>query len=226
MKIMFLNVCDGMAGSGLDKFLNNYKKEVNIFCLQETFTNLQNKFDEGFHNFTKFYVEKEANDGAGKFLTTYVVENSRSTSQIILDDNEINIGVGIKTRVDGLIVDNIHGAPLPGNKKDNKYRLKQSKMILETLINVPGKKIIGGDFNLDLETESVKLFENAGYRNLIREYRIKTTRNNISWAQYPKEEHQLFADFVFVSPEVKVKNFEVIDNEVSDHLPMILEIDD
>ena len=65
------------------------------------------------------------------------------------------------------------------------------------------------------------MFEDNGYKNLIKEFKIPTTRNEISWAKY--ENKQLFADFVFVSPDVKITNFSVPNNEISDHLPLILE---
>ena len=77
-----------------------------------------------------------------------------------------------------------------------------------------------------MDTESVRMFEEAGYRNLIRDFDIKTTRNQISWDMWPDLPKQLWADFVFVSPDIKVKSFVVPeDDESSDHLPMILEVD-
>jgi endonuclease/exonuclease/phosphatase family metal-dependent hydrolase len=88
-----------------------------------------------------------------------------------------------------------------------------------------GEKIIGGDFNLNKNTESVKMFEKNGYRNLIEEFGIEVTRNHLIWDLYP-ENIQFWADYLFVSPEVKVKSFEVPKNEVSDHLPQVLVIED
>jgi hypothetical protein len=67
------------------------------------------------------------------------------------------------------------------------------------------------------------MFKNNGYKNLIGDYQIITTRNNLAWSLYPDK--QYFADYVFASPEIKVKSFEVPNNEVSDHLPLILEIE-
>ena len=47
---------------------------------------------------------------------------------------------------------------------------------------------------------------------------------------FPEYEHgpygfQEFADYAFVSPEIVVTSFEVPDLPISDHLPMMLEID-
>jgi endonuclease/exonuclease/phosphatase family metal-dependent hydrolase len=121
-----------------------------------------------------------------------------------------------------LVVGNIHGVALPGHKLDTEMRLYQSKTILEYFAKIDSVKIIGGDFNLMPETRSIGMFDEVGYQNLIREYAIDTTRNEISWVQYPTK--QFYADFFFVSSETEVKGFEVPKNEASDHLPMILEV--
>ena len=84
-----------------------------------------------------------------------------------------------------------------------------------------------GDLNLLPQTESVALFERAGYRNLITEYNIKTTRGTLMRKLYPQFEHgpygfQEFADYTFMSSDLEVQSFEVPDVPISDHLPMIL----
>ena len=68
---------------------------------------------------------------------------------------------------------------------------------------------------------------------LILENKIKTTRNFHAWRQakemvadgYRFYGEQKFADYVFVSKDVKVKNFEVPNIEISDHLPLILDFE-
>ncbi|OGE44059.1 hypothetical protein A3A45_03830 [Candidatus Daviesbacteria bacterium RIFCSPLOWO2_01_FULL_36_8] len=112
---------------------------------------------------------------------------------------------------------NLHGFWFPGPKTDTPERIEQSKKIIEFLDSKTGEKILCGDFNLALDTESVKILE-GNLKNLIREYNISTTRNKL----YDRTDDK-FADYTFVSPEVKVIKFEVPNIEVSDHLPMILE---
>jgi endonuclease/exonuclease/phosphatase (EEP) superfamily protein YafD len=122
----------------------------------------------------------------------------------------------------------VHGLPHPGDKLDFDGRLTQSKRILDSVKNYACPKIIGGDFNLMPSTKSVKMFEAAEYRNLINDFNIENTRNNLSWEQFkhqPNFKKQYFADYVFVSPEVKVKSFKVPYMEISDHLPLILDFD-
>lgn len=123
---------------------------------------------------------------------------------------------------------NVHGMALPGNKFDTPERIKQSEKIIDFMNDKEGIKIIGGDFNLLPDTKSIKMFEKAGYRNLIKDFNIKNTRNEVSWSNFSKDPNfvkQFFADYVFVSSDVKVKSFEVPYMEISDHLPQILEID-
>ena len=74
-------------------------------------------------------------------------------------------------------------------------------------------------------TKSIKMIKEAGYKNLIKDFGIKTTRNKLAWDQFPDEEKQNFADYVFVSPEIKVRKFSVPNLEISDHLPLILDFE-
>lgn len=111
---------------------------------------------------------------------------------------------------------NFHGLWDKGIKTDTPYRIKQSKKIREFLDNLSTEKIICGDFNLEMNTESLKILE-KDMRNLIKDYKISSTRSH-----FYKNDIR-FADYILVTPRVIVKNFEVSDVEVSDHLPIILE---
>lgn len=117
---------------------------------------------------------------------------------------------------------NFHGVAQPGNKLDTPQRIshaKRLKLIWDSLENQP--KILCGDFNMYPEIESIKILESLGH-NLIKDFKIQNTRNEVSWKKHPGS-RQTFADFTFVSSAVKVVSFEVPYNEVSDHLPMILD---
>lgn len=63
---------------------------------------------------------------------------------------------------------------------------------------------------------------NQNFHNLIEEYKIESTR--------PEFENGLnkghhVCDYIFVSDEIKVKSFEVLNTDVSDHLPLVLDFD-
>lgn len=120
----------------------------------------------------------------------------------------------------GPTVYNFHGYWHKDGKHDTEERFLQSANILKVLEQHEGTKILCGDFNLNIDTESLRMLETQGaLRNLIKEYPIHTTRNHL----YPKKDIMPYADYVLVSPDVEVTAFSVPDEPVSDHLPMILE---
>lgn len=113
------------------------------------------------------------------------------------------------------LITNIHGFWRPGSKGDTKESLEQTDKILNFLKSFNCPKIFCGDFNLKPETESMKRLE-KDMVNLIEKYRIQNTRSKF----YARSEK--FADYILVSPNVKVQKFEVLDEHVSDHLPLYL----
>lgn len=116
---------------------------------------------------------------------------------------------------------NFHGIWYPGDKLDTPERIEQSEKLAEFINGQEGIRILCGDFNLMPETESVSILE-TNFKNLIKDFNIRTTRSILNpYRGSPFE--QAFADYVFVSKEVKVVNFKVPDVAISDHLPMILE---
>jgi endonuclease/exonuclease/phosphatase family metal-dependent hydrolase len=114
------------------------------------------------------------------------------------------------------LVANVHGLWNGMGKTDSEHRLEQSQRIKKFLDSFAGPKMVCGDFNLLPETESVRILE-EGMRNLIREHNIASTRTHL----YPKPGKH--ADYIFVSPDVTVKRFEVLPDVVSDHAPLLLE---
>lgn len=130
-----------------------------------------------------------------------------------------------------LTICTVHGISLPGDKLDTPARLAQSEKLLAFLRVRPGETIVMGDFNLLPDTESIRMIERAGLRNLIRDYGITTTRGALVKKLHPEYAltplgFQEFADYAFVSPGVTVKAFAVPDVPASDHLPLLLTIAD
>ena len=117
---------------------------------------------------------------------------------------------------------NMHGTAYPGDKLDTPERLEQSKRIVDFLSKETGEKILGGDFNLLPSTESIGMIERMGMKELVREYKIETTRSELNYKRYPNN-IQYFSDYVFVSSDIKVTSFEVPQLNISDHLPLVLE---
>ncbi|HYD93015.1 MAG TPA: endonuclease/exonuclease/phosphatase family protein [Candidatus Paceibacterota bacterium] len=126
--------------------------------------------------------------------------------------------VTIRTETGLVTIINFHGLWNGKGKGDCEERLAQTEKILGFLASLDHPYILCGDFNLLPETESLKRFELAGLRNLIKEFGITSTRT----ALYTKPEK--YADYIFVSPGVTVTGFSVLPDQVSDHAPLLLEI--
>lgn len=115
-----------------------------------------------------------------------------------------------------LTIANFHGLWYHSSKDDNQFRLDQSRKVKAFLDARQGAKILCGDFNLLPETESLSFLE-EGMKNLIKEYGVTSTRSSL----YTKTHR--YADYILVSPEINVQHFEVLPDEVSDHLPLKLD---
>lgn len=109
-----------------------------------------------------------------------------------------------------------HGAWQPGGKKDTPERLLQSQKILEFSRELSHPSILCGDLNLSLNNESIRLLEEGGFKNLVREYNIISTRTSL----YIKPERH--ADYIFASEGIQVQDFCVLPDEVSDHSALLL----
>ncbi len=228
MKIIFLNAFEGKI-NGVKQFIQDQSADTDIFCFQESLDKSISKIfcQDWLKDYQLFFDKKQVNPidefaNATFIKPNYLVSNSHTIAQ-----KDLNVGMGLYNQINIsknkiLNICNTHGNARPGDKQDNPNRLRQSQNIIDFFENLSGSKIIGGDFNLDYNTKSVQMFEDNGYINLIKKFNIPTTRNKISWAKYKNK--QLYADYVFVSPDVKVTNFSVPNLLISDHLPMILEI--
>ena len=120
-----------------------------------------------------------------------------------------------------LTIANLHGLHQGEvGKIDTPERLMQSKIIKDFLDPVE-KKILCGDFNLLPDGKSIEILE-QGMTNLVKKYGVTSTRSP-HYRHY--ETGSKFADYILISAEVKVKDFKVLQDEVSDHLPLLLEFE-
>ena len=126
--------------------------------------------------------------------------------------------VTIETAISPITIINFHGLWNGKGKTDTEDRIQQSKNILEFTSKLKGEYVLCGDFNLLPDTESIKLFETVGLRNLIKEYGISSTRTSF----YKKPEKH--ADYMFVTKGIQVKDFKVLPDEVSDHAPLLIDL--
>lgn len=111
---------------------------------------------------------------------------------------------------------NFHGTWTGGGKGDTESRIEQSQKVKRALDALSGSKILCGDFNLAPDTESIAILE-EGMENLIKTYGVASTRSEF----YKKP--LKFADYILISPGVMVNDFKVLQEPVSDHLPLQLD---
>lgn len=113
------------------------------------------------------------------------------------------------------VVLNFHGLWTDGGKDDTDERLLQSQKVRDVMCRYNQPMILCGDFNLSPHTQSMAILE-TDLRNLIKEYDVRNTRSS----HYTKENR--FADYILISNEITVHEFKVLEDEVSDHLPLRL----
>lgn len=229
MRIVFLNVWNAKTGGALAEFLREQAPRTDVFCFQEAYGRARKLFAEVLPGHRLAGTARKIADLRDGFAqATYVaagIEAGKSEAVLARRMRRCGLGLCTPVRFGGgfLHVLNFHGLAQPGAKLDDPDRLRQSHGLLDFLEGRPGPKIVGGDFNLMPETESVRMFMAHGYRDLVAEYGIKTTRNRLIWEKFP-DSKQYFSDYVFTSPEVRVEDFQVPQNEVSDHLPLIVDV--
>ncbi len=114
---------------------------------------------------------------------------------------------------------NVHGI-WNENKIGDIRTIEQSKFILSKIRNdIPC--IVVGDFNLLPNTESIKIL-NSQLINLVEKYDIKSTRPNLDDGL---NKESIVCDYIFVNDKVQVNDFKVLNNNVSDHLPLVLDFE-
>lgn len=121
------------------------------------------------------------------------------------------------------MVINYHGLWEPAPKHDTEHRLRASQIIIDHIQHVSLPTIIAGDFNLRIETKSLQMFEDFGMRNLVKETDAPTTRSHFYEERWRKIDK--FADYIIVTKNIDVKKFEVLNDEISDHLPLLLDFE-
>ena len=81
--------------------------------------------------------------------------------------------------------------------------------------------IVVGDFNLLPETESIGLL-NKELINLIDKYKIKSTRPHFDAGL---DKGNLVCDYIFINDLVTINNFQILESNVSDHLPLLIDFE-
>lgn len=250
MKLVSLNTWKGIVRQPLLDFIQSKKDEVDIFCFQEVLNGgsaegtklwkdadlpkehqLLSLFQQLLPDHISFFYPTISTwDGLALFIRKniplieegefFVHGQQPAPVGDIKNFNPRNIQftkilIGKKP----ITIINFHGLWAAEGKQDTLDRIQQSKKILEFCKGLDQDFVLCGDFNLAPDTESLRMLEEFGLRNLIRETGITSTRTSF----YKKE--MRFADYVLVSKNIRVKDFKVLPDEVSDHCAMYLEFE-
>lgn len=256
MRLISLNLWGGRAYGKLTEFLEDKKKDVDIFCFQEVldansttgketeatkqpyqgteFEEVQDLYSRLENRLTGFqgFLSKSYSEGSDK-LAMFVrrgIEAEVQTAwahrqiKVIYKGKPFEVGsimqyAKISGVRDSYFIANVHGLWQGGGKGDTPERIEQSRNILRIMSGFGERRILCGDFNLDISTESVHLLEHE-MRNLVREFNIDSTRSALA----PSSKGR-FADYIFASDKIKINKFNVLNDVVSDHLPLYVDFE-
>lgn len=107
------------------------------------------------------------------------------------------------------------------DKRGSEKTKSASQKLVQLADKASYPSIICGDFNLFPHTKSMKIFKEK-YLSLVDEFKITHTRPKSNELSQVKRN---VVDYIFISKELEVKKFKVIDSDVSDHFPLLLDFD-
>jgi len=252
MRLISLNAWGGRALYPLIRFFQRQAGPTDIFCLQEVFDTDQASvdarhpdeylcgdlfrkisavlpdhagifaaFDDNPHrqSLAVFLRRSIAVKNTGDLVVYQPAVPKESGSQIISSRKLQHVSFESGGRE--FTVVNFHGLWNGGPKTDSPERLAQAANVKRFMDGIAGPKMLCGDFNLLPDTESLRIMED-GLTNLVRTNGVRSTRTAL-YRKHDDPADPKFADYMLVSPDIKVKSFEVLPDLVSDHAAMSLD---
>ncbi len=242
MKILQLNIWGGKLENQIANLLKS--ENADVVCLQEVvsvsggksffFLDLEETQRECSYEFAHFtpshsfrYMQRTAHWGSAilsrqPFLSTK--DNYIHTAPIedfdFLHNVRPNAGRALQhvTVEHGGKLLNVlshHGYHNPEHKNGDEETMRQCGMIVDYIKKLEGPVVLCGDFNLVPDSPSLEQI-NKILVNHVKKRGILTTRTLLT--------HKTEAcDYIFTSPDIEVKNFQVLDDIVSDHKALTVE---
>ena len=105
------------------------------------------------------------------------------------------------------------------DKQGTKRTKSACQKLIQFAAEVTFPSIICGDFNLFPDTESIKILKEK-FTSLVDKYNVSHTRPKTNELSSAKRN---VVDYIFTSKKIKIRSFKVINSDVSDHLPLLVE---
>lgn len=246
MKIIQLNIWHGKLGDSAIQFLND--EQPDIVCLQEasqiqgptygmvvSLDIIQRQADLAYAVFAPTFSHQLmgqkctfGNAILSKFPldrqeTVFTSEAYRDEFDASQNDHNIRNLQIVNARLPNgkqLTIANHHGY----NTQDpsgNEQTLEATKKLAVHLAAYPKLPLIlCADLNISPDSPAMQPLNNLALTNLTVKHGIKKTLSSVH-----KLDLNIACDYIFVSPDIKVRRFSTSDAIVSDHKPLILEFD-
>jgi endonuclease/exonuclease/phosphatase family metal-dependent hydrolase len=115
---------------------------------------------------------------------------------------------------------NLHGIWNQSREGDDRT-MRQCEYLVAVAARKDMPTIICGDFNLTPDSASIQYLDKY-FRNLTTEFSIRATRPDFKDAIDTGNE---IVDYIFVDKRINVNDFSVIETDISDHFPLVLDFD-
>lgn len=192
------------------------KIELNNFHKKDHFLiDFGGKVEFGNYTKTRYKIKKGQNIFVQNHLT-YITDWSKWPEE---DYRAVQVS-DLEIEDKKLRLLNYHGI-WSKDKMGTQKTLEACKKIKQLALEVEYPAIIVGDFNLFPNTPSIALFK-PELTSLVDQYNIKTTRPT---SNELNDKPRNVVDYIFVTKDIKVNDFKVLNSDVSDHLPLILDFD-
>ncbi len=114
----------------------------------------------------------------------------------------------------------VHGA-WTAPPEDTEETLRQARIIADHLKKVKGTFLLGGDFNAVIQGKTIGIIDKVANNLLFNSGVLETTNPKV----HKIKPRGYLIDFIFSSKDVKLKKLSVPKITVSDHLPVIAEVE-
>lgn len=138
-----------------------------------------------------------------------------------LGRNMLHLTLQKEERTFSIINTHLSWAPSP---HEQPYQREKNKQILPYLFSLTSPIIFSGDFNIQADQPTI--VEISGIlKNLITENSISNTLNPRTHRVKQLFPPGLAVDYIFVSKDIQIKNFRILDEDLSDHLGLTAEVE-